>query len=314
MTALAGTTARAFLLQAEPRLPPRPLLLSDVDDTLLDANTPWREVRAGFAAAARHVEVVLASSRTVEELIHLLHELNAEADLIAENGACIAVRSPAVARSLGARETLTRRGRRWYVASRGASSGEVRASVQQARAEHGAQFRVSSELSSRRRTELLGNPSIARLALSRRCSVLVEPPTADPASDACLAALRKSGYHAALGGPWLTIWRGPHHGDAALAYLAAQRDNGHRATAVAAVGDAANDAPLLRAASTRFAVLGPDGRHDPSLLEIPGIIPLERGGHAGWREAVARLGYGAVARRSRSRPTVCTSESGVNGF
>jgi predicted mannosyl-3-phosphoglycerate phosphatase (HAD superfamily) len=271
------------------RVAARRLLLSDVDDTLLDRNTSRTLVSEGLAAVTRHVDVVLVSSRTVEELVYLLGELGAELDLIAENGACTAVRSPAIARQLRATETITRRRRRWYVASSGVPAAEVRASVYQVRAEHAAEIRLAPELPSERRMELLGGPNTARLALSRRCSVLAEPPRDDSASMACVSALQGAGYHAAIGGQWLAIWRGPDKGEAARAYLAARRSAGLRPAEVAAVGDAANDVPLLGAASTRFVVRRPTGRHDPALLAVPGAIPLQHAGHAGWREAAARL-------------------------
>jgi predicted mannosyl-3-phosphoglycerate phosphatase (HAD superfamily) len=290
MTLAASAAPSRFVLRMNPRGAARPLLLTHVEDALLDGATPLGDVSAGLAAVARDVEVVLASGQTVEELIYLLHELGADADLIAENGACTAVRSPAVARALGARETLTRRGRRWYVVSPGAPAAEVRAAVERTRAEHGEEIRLAPELPSTRRLELLGGHSAARLALSRRCSVLAEPPLPGSATDACVAALRHQGYHAAIDRRWLTIWRGPDSGEAARAYLAARRDAGGRPAEVAAVGGAPNDVPLLRAASTRFVVRRPDGRHDPRLLAVPGAVALDRVGHAGWREAAARLG------------------------
>ena len=78
------------------------MLFSDVDGTLLDGRTPHETVRASWAAASRSVEVVLASSRTVEELVTLLDELGGDGDVIAENGCCIAVRAPQLAQALGA--------------------------------------------------------------------------------------------------------------------------------------------------------------------------------------------------------------------
>ncbi|MGH7629833.1 MAG: HAD-IIB family hydrolase [Gemmatimonadales bacterium] len=266
----------------------RALLLSDVDDTLLDPATPKRAVSEGWGAVARRVEVVLASSRTLEELIYLLGELGADTDLIAENGACTAVRSSAVARVLGATETLTRRGRRWFVACPGAPAEEVLATLRRVRTDHHADLRLAQELSRERRTELFGEAYPARLALARRCSVLAEPPARNAANDACLAALRCAGYQAAAGGRWLAVWRGPDKGEAAHAYLAARRQVGLRPASVAAVGDAGNDASLLRAASLRFAVRRPDGHHDRALLAVPGAVPLAAG-HAGWREAAQLL-------------------------
>jgi mannosyl-3-phosphoglycerate phosphatase len=265
------------------------LLFSDVDGTLLDDGTSLGEVAGGWAALTGRVEVVLASSRTVDELIDLLDEIGAAADLIAENGACIAVRSAALARALGTTETVTRKGRRWHVACTAAPATAVIAAAARARDRHAATVVLAAELPPEQRLELFGGSRRAELALSRRCSVLAVPPGLSAASEAWLDMLRQEGFHAVVGGRWLVIWRGSDKGAAAEAYLAARHQLGTSPPLVAAIGDAANDAPLLRAVSTRFVVQRRDGDYDPSLLAIPATVPLGRAGHAGWREAVARL-------------------------
>ncbi len=289
MTHFAGASVRASLLRSSQPGRARALLLSAVDEVLLDGRAARRDVAAGLDAVSRHADLVLVSSRTVEELIYLLHELGAEADLIAESGACTAVRSPAIARNLGATETLLRRGRRWYVASPGAPVAEVRTSVARARAEHEAAMRLAPELSRQRRMELLGGLHAARLALSRRCSVLLEPPADGAATDACVEALRSAGCKAVIGAQWLAVWRGPDAGEAASAYLAARRTAGFRPAGIGAIGAADGDAALLRAASLRYVVRVPGGQHDPSLLALPGAVAVAAAGPAGWFEAAAQL-------------------------
>lgn len=267
-----------------------PLLFSDVDDTLLDDRTPTSAVAAGWASLATRVEFVLASSRTLGELLYLLSELDTQADLIAENGTCIAVRSRSMARALGASETLTRAGRRWYIRYSGGPADRTLQMVVRVREQHGADIRLAGELPPARLTELLGdNRYRARLALTRRCTVLVEPPPPSAANAAWVQTLRQAGYRVALGGRWLSIWRGPDKGDAAQAYLAARRQIGRMPPQVAAVGDAANDRPLLTSVPGRFVVRRPAGRHDPALLAVPGAVPLAEAGNAGWRAAAALL-------------------------
>ena len=274
--------------RTRPAAPGRALLFSDVDDTLIDDRTPVHAVADGWAAVVRRVEVVLVSSRTLHELLYLLGELDADADLIAENGACTAVRSPAVARALGATETIARHGRRWYIAPRGAPAQEVLEAFHRARARHVADVKLAGELPRARRAALLDDGwGSARLALRRRFSVLTEPP--DRGTQAWLEALRRDGFQACVGGRWLAIWRGPDKGGAASAYLAARAEAGLAEVAVAAVGDAANDASLLRAVPRRFMVRRPTGGYDPTLLAVPGVIRLRAPGHAGWRRAAALL-------------------------
>jgi hypothetical protein len=211
-----------------------------MEEALLDG-TPIRVVGRGLETVRQRVDVVLASSRTVEELMSLLHQLRVDIDVIADNGAAIAVRSPVLARCLGATESLTCSGRRWYVASAGAPAPEVRPSM------------------------LLGAGYPVRLALSWRCSGLARVPGADqpiPGSD---------------------------QGGAARTYLEACRAAGSRPVCVAAVGASAGDAALMQAASIRFVVSRPGRPHDPTLLALPGAIPVCAAGFEGWRIAAAQL-------------------------
>jgi len=276
----------------------RPLLLSDVDDTLLDDRTPLSAVVAAWAAAAPRVEIVLASSRTGLELLHLLEDLEADADLIAENGASVMVRSPAVARALGASDSIIRRSRRWFIAAAGAPVDEVLATFREVRARHGARVKLAQELPPSRRMSLMGHDRAkVQRALARRHSLLIEVPPPGSATPPWLEEMRSLGYQAMVGGRWLTIWKGPDKGTAAQAYLAARAAAGLPEVPVAAIGDAANDVPLLMAATTRFVVRDATGAYHPALAAVPGTVRLRAAGHAGWRRAtglLARISHPAV--------------------
>jgi mannosyl-3-phosphoglycerate phosphatase len=272
------------------------MLFSDVDGTLLDGRTPLDTVRASWAASARSVEVVLASSRTVEELVTLLDELGGDGDLIAENGCCIAVRAPQLARALGAAEEFMHRGRRWYVSCRGTPSGAVLAAIGQARQASGATVRFAHELPSAvRASRFDGTPAAERLALARRCTVLVEPPASKRANAAWLRALREDGYAVELGGQWLAVWQGPDKGDAVRTYLEARRAVGSVPRVVGAVGDGENDASMLQAVARPLAVQRPDGQYHPSLRAVPRVEIVPAQGHTGWRVAVEALESSVLA-------------------
>ncbi|MFL5506802.1 MAG: HAD hydrolase family protein [Gemmatimonadales bacterium] len=265
------------------------MLFSDVDGTLLDGRTPRETLRASWASASRSVEVVLASSRTVEELVTLLDELGGDGDVIAENGCCIAVRAPQLARALGATEAFTHRGRRWYVSCRGASADAVLAAIGHARQALRATMRFAHELPPALRAARFGTPAAERRALARRCTVLVEPPASDPVNAAWLLALRKDGYAVELGGRWLAVWQGPDKGDAVRTYLEGRRAVGDVPRVVGAVGDGENDASMLRAVARPLAVQQTDGNHHPALRAVPCVETVAAKGHAGWRVAVAAL-------------------------
>jgi hypothetical protein len=259
----------------------RTLILSDPEDVRLERSQIGELIAA--LARAPDLDLVLVSSRAVEELVYLLHELGADADVIAENGACTAVRSPTLARRLGATETIRRRGRYWYIARAGSPVSGVLDAVERARGTRGETVRLATEVPAPRRAELVGGSHLIRLALARRCSVLVEPPADGAPDDAWLLALRREGYRVAPGAGWWVVWRGPDRAEAARTYLAARRSSGRRPSEVAAVGDAARDAKLLAAASTRFVAPRPDGSYDTQLLATLGAVPLAAG-HAGLLE------------------------------
>jgi predicted mannosyl-3-phosphoglycerate phosphatase (HAD superfamily) len=266
------------------------MLLLGIDETLGDNRVPPPHVVHAWKALTNSADVVLASSRTVDELLFLLGELQADADLIAENGACVAVRSLPLAQALGATERLSRFGRRWFVACRGLAARQVVAAMGQARTLHGADVRFAHEVPRGRRAELLDSDYRTRLALARRCSALAELPARTPANDAWLETLQRAGYQAEFGRQWLTIWRGPDKGDAASAYLAACAQAGVIPTHVAAIADGPSDSALLRTgAATRFVVNRACGGHDASVLAIPGTVPLAATAHRGWGEALRRL-------------------------
>lgn len=267
----------------------RPMLLLGIDETLGDDRMPAPHVVHAWKALTSSADVVLASSRTVDELLVLLGELQADADLIAENGGCVAVRSLRIAQALGATERLSRFGRRWFVACRGLAARKVVAAMGQARTLHGADVRFAHEVPRGRRAQLLDSDYRTRLALARRCSALAEVPARTAANDAWLDTLRRAGYRTEVGRRWLTVWRGPDKGDAASAYLAACAQAGVVPTQVTAVADGGSDASLLRVAATRFVVRRAHEGHDTTLLAVPGAVPLEATAHRGWAEAVRRL-------------------------
>ena len=272
------------------------MLFSDVDGTLLDGRTSLAAVRASWLAATREVEVVLASSRTVEELVALLDAVGGDGDVIAENGCCIAVRSPRLARALGAWDEVTHGERRWHLRCRGVPADTVLTALAQARATCGASVRFAHELSPEQRAGRFDDaPDAARIALARRCSVLVEPPPTSRANDAWLRLVRAQGHRIELGGRWLAIWRGPDKGEAVRAYLAARDAVGATPRVTAAVGDGENDASMLRVVSRPLAVRQMGGRHDPTLRAVPRAEAIAAEGHVGWRVAIRMLAADALA-------------------
>jgi predicted mannosyl-3-phosphoglycerate phosphatase (HAD superfamily) len=94
---------------------------------------------------------------------------------------------------------------------------------------------------------------------------------------------------ASRSGEWITITRGADKGVAANHILAlAERLDAAFASTVA-VGNAANDAPLLAATERRFAIRNPRRGHDPALLSLDQVELLSSSGARAWREMLAML-------------------------
>jgi hypothetical protein len=138
--------------------------------------------------------------------------------------------------------------------------------------------RVSESLPRAECELVLGAEPMA--ARGRLASILVPAPLATPDRR---ARLDRAGLSLTPGGHWATITGHADKG-AAARVLAAR----YGVTRWAAIGNAANDATLLRGAWQAFVIRNPEG-HDPILASIPGTWMLTAPGPDGWREMLARL-------------------------
>lgn len=129
----------------------------------------------------------------------------------------------------------------------------------------------------------------------REASILV------PASDAgaLMQPVTEAGLRITLGGRWATITgAGWNKGRAARHLL-----DRHRVREWAAIGNAANDAELLREATHRFVIRNADGGHDSSLADIPDVTLLQSLGPLGWAE---------MLERHLTTPTLTPEPEGAN--
>ena len=118
----------------------------------------------------------------------------------------------------------------------------------------------------------------------RRASVLLPrlvaeaPEYADFRAKALSAGLRCTG-----GGRWATLTGGSDKGRAASILMARLE-----AVRAAAIGNDANDEPLLRSASRPFVIRNVNGHH-PRLAVIAGATLLQAPGPMGWMEMISAL-------------------------
>jgi predicted mannosyl-3-phosphoglycerate phosphatase (HAD superfamily) len=104
-----------------------------------------------------------------------------------------------------------------------------------------------------------------------------------------LESLRSVGLEATLSGRWITVTKGADKGRAVRRVLACAEAAAAPYHLTAAIGDAANDATMLRVVMRPFVIRVPARGHHPELAAIAGAILLRAEGLLGFREAVKLL-------------------------
>ena len=246
---------------------PRIALFSDVDGTLLDSNDRLAITARDVERMGVQAELILASSRTLVELGVIQRRLGVVAPMIAENGAVVSFPP------------------RW----RGGSSTRAEMlvlgdSVAQLR-EPVRRCALEAEVSIVDQRDLL--PDHAR-ALRRGYSVCVRE-WAGLGAEQFLDALHRDGLSATRSGRWITITKGADKGTAARAVLDRAESLGAPYASTVAIGNAANDAPLLAATEGRYAIRNPRRGHQPELLDLADVKPLASSGARAWREALSTI-------------------------
>lgn len=253
----------------------RPILFADIDGTFLHGDEAEGDaanaVLCGrFRAAARVATVVFASSRTATEIATLLRRIGSESDFIAENGAVVAVRDPALAARLEPCHPQWLGGDRFFLKQLAPDAVEILPEVRSLAAGLPRPVMEQLALPADRQSTLLMPSSVVRAAGANRF----------------LADLGARGLHAQNGGRWLSIWKGATKGDAARFYVEAVSGGATWQPITAAIGNAPNDRDLLQAADHRFVIRDPDGGYCPVLAALPGAVRLQAIGPAGWFEAL----------------------------
>ena len=258
------------------------LVATDLDGTLLDRET------YGFAAARpaldalqrAGVPLVLCSSKTRAEMEPLAAAIGARGPLVVENGGAIVEPGGALLVLGVTRDRLLRE-------------------LPEVAVEAGVRVRPFAEMSVAEVAALTGLAAEqAELAMRREYDepfVVEDPPAPDPELDARLdRAARAHGLRVTHGGR-LHHLTGPVDKGEALRTIA-------RATPVdgdvVGLGDAANDLPLLLAATRPIVMPRPDGTVDPALAaRLRGVERAPGPGPGGWSAAVlTALAGGSLPR------------------
>jgi mannosyl-3-phosphoglycerate phosphatase len=246
---------------------PPTALFSDVDGTLLDSNDRLAITARDVARLGPRAELILASSRTLVELAVIQRRLGVVAPMIAENGAVVSFPP----RWRGGSSTRTE------VQVLGDTAAHLRPRVRRCALE--------AEVSIVDQRDLL--PDHAR-ALRRGYSVCVRDWTGLGAEQ-FLDVLHRDGLSATRSGKWITITRGADKGTAARAVLERAESRSAPFAWTVAIGNAANDAPLLAVTEGRYAIRNPRRGHQSELLDLAGVMPLASSGARAWREALSTI-------------------------
>lgn len=285
------------------------LIVTDVDGTLLDGRGRPACTRSALharlaciaTAQAADCTFVLASSRTLSELVVLQRALGVRGACIAEDGAVLALDADAVPpvdaradRSLpwraGRREL-----RRWNL---GDSASRLRTELSTVIAPHELDPNDTAAMAT---IGFRSRGAVRRALVARGASVLLDLRGVD---DCTVANVRDTAEaaraHLHRGGRWHTLTRGAGKGTA----LSMLRDLTMAAATgpvrIVAVGNEENDASLLASADVGFAIRNVVGGVHPALAALDGVIPLAMDGTAGFVEMLDRLVdmplFGSVSR------------------
>lgn len=266
-----------------PSMPVYRLILSDLDGTLLDERgmlpTSWGRVRSTLDSGDLFT---LVSRRTVTELLAIQEALGVHGPLIAENGSLLVLGAEWPGVLAGRIEQVD--GRPLRVVSLGSRRTpvltmmrEIAAACNLAVEFTGDPAFVPDPGESRARIVVLDD------AATRHRSLLVQVAASRRQKEMLDRALAASALSMVHGGRWQVVQCGTNKGIAASVLrnmLHAQRYR----PLVIAVGDHANDRPMLEMADVRIAVRRADGSVHPALADLPDLHVPERPGPSAWAD------------------------------
>ncbi len=272
---------------------PDSILFTDLDGTLLDHHSySW----AAAAEALEEIErrrlpLVLVTSKTRAEVEALRRKMRHGHPFITENGGGIFFprgyfpRRPADAAPFGHQN---------FGIALARPHAEILAALQELATESGAEVVGFHHMSAR---EVAGNTGLplreAELARQRDFD---EPfffaGATEEQQQRFLSGAQQRGLIVTRGGRFWHLFAGSDKGKAVERLMRLYREalTGAARIRSIALGDGANDLPMLRAASVAVLIPGPNGAIAPELLEaLPSAIRAPAPGPRGWNAAVLDL-------------------------
>lgn len=260
----------------------RIMIVSDLDGTLLDANTYSFEEARPALERVREIDVplVLCSSKTRSELEVWRDRLDNRHPFIVENGGGIFIPEgyfpfPVEGEARGG----------YRVISLGMPYAGIREQFIRLRDELRLSATGFGDMTPADIAALTGL-SLDEAALAKQREYgepFVFPGAAD---ERMLRAIEAAGLRWTQGRLYHLM--GDHHKGKAVALLRALYERAKGPVSVTGLGDSLNDLPFLLVVDHPVLVRKADGSHDPR-IDIPGLDRTRKIGPAGWNEAVLKL-------------------------
>jgi mannosyl-3-phosphoglycerate phosphatase len=264
---------------------PQLIVFTDLDGTLLDQETySWEAARPGLEALrSQNVPLILSSSKTREELAPIRRDLESPHPFIVENGGAVYI--PEIYFTVPLPDTRTMKG--YLRIELGVPYSLLRRALASIRRETGIALLGYGDLDLSEIRRLTGLPEDeARRSQAREYDepFLIEAPATE--HQTVLDRIHAMGFQWTKGGRFYHL-SGKHDKGVAVRILSDLYGKQHGAVRTVALGDSANDLPMLLAVDEAVIVQRPDGSYLETDLKTArrtdGIGPV------GWNEAILSL-------------------------
>lgn len=257
------------------------MIFTDLDGTFIDFDTYSSSVAAPAARRllARGIPVVFCSSKTHTEQVALMQAAGFSCPGIVENGSGFFI--PQKFPLLTPPDGWAKHDTDW-IQSMGLGRSVIDRAMEEARRELSLDLKPYAALTATELADLTGlSKDAAARAKDRQFS---ETLTADLTVDQLSAVnevLQRHGLHAICGGRYHTVASCDCDKGKALQQLVALRtEQCGKPVLSVAIGDSANDVPMLLAADRAYLVQRPDGKWND--IDLPGLIKVPAPGPHGW--------------------------------
>ncbi len=257
------------------------MLFTDLDGTFIDFESYSASVSAPAARnlLAAEIPVVFCSSKTYAEQKALMQEVGIYGPGIVENGSGFFI--PHSYPLLAPQDGWAAHEGDW-VQTMGAKRSAIVKAIDEAQETLSIQLGPYTDLTVSGLVALTGlSEEAAARAKDRQFSETLTAELSCEQWESVNRIFGQHGFNAICGGRFYTVTSSACDKGKALKQLAALRaeQSGHPMVSVA-IGDSANDVPMLRAADRAYLVQRPDGTWND--IELPGLIKVPAPGPQGW--------------------------------